>query len=260
MGSWLPFGKGNTESAVAANIKMIEIDLSSVNATIIPEKRDDIKADLDGKGKVNINKSGNKIRIEYEQNLLDGIQFLNHTSELNIYIPEDYDQSMAVDVGSGYLQFDGSSMELDELKIDLSSGKIDLTNMTTEKFVNKGSSGMIDINKLVTKAGTIDMSSGIIKVKNYQGALDASVSSGQLNIQIDKLVDDLNVKASSGQIKLDLPDGADFTFNGKASSGFIDCDLPLTNKITDEDKIEGVSGSGKHSVDVNITSGLAKIF
>ncbi|WP_102273928.1 LiaG family protein [Cytobacillus massiliigabonensis] len=258
--SWLPFAKGEATSAAAENIKMVDINLSAVKATIIPEKRNDVKADLDGKGEVTVKKNGDSIKIEYSRKWFDGFKIFNHTPELYIYIPEDYNRKMAIDVGSGYLNFEGSSVELEELKIDMSSGKVDLTNVTAKDFIHKGSSGMIDIDTLITNSGTIDMSSGKVKIENYQGELEAEVSSGQLDVQLNKLVDDIHLRASSGQIKLDLPEDADFKLNGKSSSGYIDCDLPLTDKVVEKSKIEGVMGSGKHSIDVDITSGMVKIY
>ncbi|TCJ04738.1 LiaG family protein [Cytobacillus praedii] len=258
--SWLPFTKGETASAVTNNIKMIEINVSSVKATIIPEKRNDIKADLDGKGAVDVKRNGDKIKVEYSRKWFDGFKVFNHTPELYIYIPEDFNRKVAIDVGSGYLDFEGPSNELEQLKIDMSSGKVDLTNVTAKEFIHKGSSGMIDIDTLITDSGTIDMSSGKIKINNYQGKLDAEVSSGQLDVQLNKLVNDIQLRASSGQIKLDLPDDADFKLDGEMSSGYIDIDLPLTDKVVEKKKIKGIMGSGKHSIDVNITSGMVKIY
>ncbi|KOP79976.1 DUF4097 family beta strand repeat-containing protein [Cytobacillus solani] len=258
--SWLPFAKDETTSATADNIKMVEINLSSVKATIIPEKRNDIKADLDGKGAVDVKRNGDKIKVEYSRKWFDGFKIFNHTPELYIYIPEDFNRNMAIDVGSGYLNFEGPSTELEQLRINMSSGKVDLTNVSTKEFIHKGSSGMIDIDTLITDSGRIDMSSGKIKIDNYQGELEAEVTSGQLDVQLNKLVNDIQLRASSGQIKLDLPDDANFKLNGEMSSGYIDCDLPLTDKVVEKNKIEGMIGSGKHSIDVNITSGMVKIY
>ena len=258
--SWLPVAKGETAAAVGNNIKLLEIDLSSVRATIVPEERNDIKAELDGKGAVAVKKNGDRIKVEYSRKWFDGFKIFNHTPELYIYIPEDYNRKMAINVGSGYLNFEGPSAELEQLKIDLSSGKVDLANVTTKEFIHKGSSGMIDIDTLVTDSGTIDMSSGKVKVENYQGELEAEVSSGMLEVQLEKLVDDIHLKASSGQIKLDLPEDADFKLNGKTTSGYIDCDLPLTDKMVEKNTVEGTMGSGKHAIDVKVTSGMVKIY
>lgn len=258
--SLLPFTKGQTEVTLTNHIDIVEINVSSVKATIIPDNGNDVKVDLDGKGEVNVKKNGDRINVEYSRKWFDGFNFFNKTPKLKIYIPEDFNRNLGVNVGSGTLKFDGSSMKLEELKVAVSSGKVDIENITADDFIHKGSSGMIDIDTIVAKQGKVDMSSGVVKIRDYQGALDARVSSGQLNVQMDKLVDDINLRASSGQIKLDLPDHADLTLNGKASSGYIDCDLPLMNKISEKNRLEGVLGAGTHDVDVQVSSGMVKIY
>ncbi|MBS4190637.1 DUF4097 family beta strand repeat protein [Bacillus sp. FJAT-49705] len=262
--SLLTFGKSDSEVKVTNNIDLLEVNVSAANANIIPEKRNNVKAELNGKGNLSIDKSGDTIIVEYKQSWLKGFQFFNKAPELNIYIPEDYNRSIDIDIGSGYLTFSGTSkkqpIELEELTINMSSGKVDLKNIKTEEFNHEGSSGVIDVDNLNTGTGSIDMSSGIIKIRNYQGKLDAEVSSGLLDVQMDQLTDSLDLKASSGQIKLNLPDHADFTLNGKKTSGFIDCEFPLKNKITEKNKITGVYGTGEHVVDVSISSGLVKVY
>ena len=63
--SLLPFGKQTAE--LTDDIDVIEIDVSGVSTTIIPEKRDNVEADLDGNGSVQVKKSGNSIEVEYKR-------------------------------------------------------------------------------------------------------------------------------------------------------------------------------------------------
>lgn len=258
------FGKSEADAKVTKNIDLVEIDASSIKTVILPEKRTDIKAELDGRGEVTVKKSGNSIQVKYKKAFFEGFSFFNNKSVLNIYIPEDFDRSMNIDVGSGYLVFEGKSnskpMNLEELDIDLGSGKIDLKNLNIEEFRNDVSSGMLTIHSLKTKEGTIDVNSGIVKIRGYEGMLNADVSSGQLDVQMDKVTGNIEVEVSSGHLKLDLPDNADFTLNGKVSSGLIKSDIPLKDKIQDKNKISGQSGTGKYQVDVSVSSGLVNIY
>ncbi|WNS74886.1 DUF4097 family beta strand repeat-containing protein [Bacillus sp. DTU_2020_1000418_1_SI_GHA_SEK_038] len=262
--SLFPFGKGEAEAKVTKNIDSIDIDASSIKTVIIPEKRNDIKAELDGKGEVSIKKSGNSIQVEYKRSWFSSFTFFNNKSVLNIYIPESYDRSMDINVGSGYLVFEGKSknqpMKLEELDINLGSGKIDLKHLNVEEFRNDVSSGMITIDSLITKEGSVDVNSGIVKIRQYEGMLAADVSSGQLDIQMDKVTDHIDVEVSSGHLKLDLPEDADFTLNGKVSSGIIKSDIPLQDKIQDKNKISGKSGNGKYQLNVSVSSGLVNIY
>ncbi|MBU8880842.1 DUF4097 domain-containing protein [Bacillus sp. FJAT-29790] len=258
--SWLSFGKGGAEASLSKTINMIEVDVSGIRTAIIPENRTNIKADLDGKGKVTVKTSGDKIIVEYKRSFLNGFQFFKNKSQLNIYIPEDYHRSMAIDIGSGHLTFAGHSkkqpMKLEKLTLDLSSGKADLKNLKTAEFKQDGSSGMLTIDHLITKTGTVEMSSGYVKIKHYEGKLDAEVTSGKLDIQMDELTDRLDVRVSSGHVKLDLPKNADFSLKGKVNSGMINCNLPLSGKIQTKHGIEGVHGSGKHMLDLSVSSGI----
>ena len=61
----LPFGKQTAE--LTDDIDVIEIDVSGISTTIIPVKRDNVEADLDGNGSVQVKKSGNSLEVEYKR-------------------------------------------------------------------------------------------------------------------------------------------------------------------------------------------------
>jgi len=258
------FGKNNSEIQLTKRIDTIEVDVSSAQVNMIPEDRDNIRAELSGKGKVSMDKDGDTIKIDYKRGFFNGLQFFNQTPKLNIYIPSDYSKSLELKIGSGYLAFEGPSddepISLDSLSIDMSSGKVDLKNIKAKEFEHEGSSGLADIDTLTAESASVRMSSGKAKIKDLKGKLDAKISSGLLDIQLSELTDPVELQASSGQIKLDLPDDADFMLNGKSSSGFIECDLPLRDKISEKGKVKGTFGTGKHPIDVQVSSGHVKIY
>jgi lia operon protein LiaG len=258
------FGKNNSEIQVTKRIDTIEVDVSSAQVNMIPEDRDNIRAELSGKGKVSMDKDGDTIKIDYKRGFFNEFQFFNKTPKLNIYIPADYSKSLELKVGSGYLVFEGPSdddpISLDRLSIDMSSGKVDLKNIKAKEFEHEGSSGLADIDTLTAESASVRMSSGKAKIKDLKGKLDAKISSGLMDIQLSEVTDAVELQASSGQIKLDLPDDADFMLNGKSSSGFIECDLPLKDKISEKGKIKGTFGTGEHPIDVQVSSGHVKIY
>lgn len=261
--SFFSFGGSNTGASLSKRTDTISIDVSSSDTVIIPDKGNEVRAELDGKGKVTVNKSGNEIRVEYKRKWLDGFQFFNNKSNLRIYIPEDFNKSMSIHVGSGRMNFAGESKSkpfgLESLDVNMSSGKVSLANIKTDEFEHEGSSGMMDADHLFARSGEIDMSSGKVKIRNYQGKLDAGVSSGQLDIMVGKLIDSIKVEASSGFVRLDLPDDADFTLKGKASSGHISSNFELEDEKRDKNDISGRHGSGKHDIRISVSSGKAEI-
>lgn len=261
--SWLPFGKQHTHAPVSKEIKMIEIAVSGMDTTIIPEKREHVTAELKGKGKVKVEQSQNRIELSIKHKWFDWFSF-GKKAELNVYIPEDYSQDMEIELGSGNLTFSGDSenrpMTLNELTVDMSSGNLTLNNLSVKHFKHEGSSGNAHVESLTAETGTFDISSGNIKLRRYTGALKAELSSGKLDAQLDELKDAVDIEVSSGKAILDLPADADFTLNGKVKSGRIDSRFPLKNKKTDDQNIiAGSHGSGKHNLDLTVSSGSIDI-
>lgn len=253
------FAGGKDGSARVTNhTDTIKIDVGGVSTTIIPDDRDDVKAVLTGKGNLMVRKDGNRVEVKTINKWFSGFSF-SEKRKLKVYIPEDFNKKMEIHIGSGNLVFSGESMELDQLSLDLGSGNVDLKNIKVNEFVHDGSSGNVEIDRLTTKSGTFDLSSGNVEVKDYTGKLKTDVSSGRFNLEIAKLTDSVEIDVSSGNVNLDLPDNADFELNGEASSGKISNDFPLNIEEQDKDHIRGTHGSGKHKVDISVTSGNVNI-
>lgn len=264
-GDGLNFAKAKDSAKVTKNTENISIDVSSISTTVVPENRDDVRAELEGKGTVSVHKRGDMIEVSAKRKGFFWFNWfeLDQTS-LTIYIPEDYDQNMKLDLGSGEITFKGHSiqepMNLDKLAIDAGSGSLVLKNMNVKTLEHHSSSGEVEMNSLTAESGTFDVSSGSVSVQNYSGKLDADVSSGELEIQLAKLTDAINLNVSSGDLELDLPDDADFTLNGKTSSGDISCDFELENKKENDNGLSGKHGNGKHEIDADVSSGDIKIY
>lgn len=225
---------------VTDKIKTIDLDIKGVDSTIISKDQDYVKAELKGKGNVNLSKKGDTIEIEYHRPLFSFFNFGSRT-QLVVTIPKDFDRELKVDVGSGDIDFQLSKdTVLTSLELDVHSGDI-------------------DINSLNTKIASLDVSSGDIDLKHFTGELAIDVSSGDVYVQIDELVGDIEAEVNSGQIVLDLPDDSDFTLNGEISSGAIHNHFPLKNEKNEKNRLRGTHGSGKYSIDLEISSGTIEI-
>ena len=115
------------------------------------------------------------------------------------------------------------------------------------------------MNSVTADSGDFQLSSGRMIVKHYSGQLQAEVSSGLVNIQLDELTAPADVTVSSGSVNLDLPDDANFTLHGKVSSGVINNSFQLKNATTSKKNIEGTYGTGKHPVDLKVSSGIITV-
>ncbi|MEI2401197.1 DUF4097 family beta strand repeat-containing protein, partial [Paenibacillus phytohabitans] len=256
----LPFGNSGDSVKVTDKIDEIEINISSISTTVIPENRDDVEVELKGKGKAHVSKSGDTIEVRYERGFfnLGWFPFFNQ-SKLTVYIPEDYDQDLSLIVGSGHLELDGTSMKLNELSADVHSGNMRLQNLSAETFTHNVASGNSRIDKLTTKSGEIEVHSGNVTVDEYTGKLEAEVNSGRLKATIADLTDSIDASVSSGLLDIDLPDNADFTLKGESNSGYISNSFSLDDSTKGKKKMEGKHGAGTHEVNIEVNSGKASI-
>ncbi|MGG4167754.1 DUF4097 domain-containing protein [Rossellomorea vietnamensis] len=248
---------------VTNKIKHIDLDLENSDTEIIPTDKNEVKVDIEGKGTMTLAGKGDTIDVTIKQKWYEWIGF-NRKSDVTIYVPKEYDQSMEIDIGSGNFVMAGESnskkWKLDELSVEMGSGNMELENIETNLFEHDGSSGDLVVNGLTTKDGEVEISSGDVELSNFEGPLEGNLSSGELTVTMDSLKGDLNFDVSSGGVKLDLPEEASFKLNGKASSGDISCSLPLKDQKIEDGDISGVSGSGKYTIDVSVSSGNVDIY
>lgn len=258
--SWLVFGQSNSSEEVTGNTEKIELHVSGASTTIIPEETKEVRADIKGNGKVKVDTKGDTIIVESESKRWFNIFSLFNKREITIYIPNDFKQELVIDSGSGNILFDGkSNMELKELLVDISSGNVKISQLIAKNFELDGSSGNVTITSLATESSTFDMSSGNLTIKNHIGKVKADLSSGKIDLQMEKVTDSLNIEINSGFGSIDLPSNADFTLHGEAGSGLISSDLTLKDLQKNKNNIYGISGSGKHDVKIKVSSGKVDI-
>lgn len=237
--SLLPLGK-EMEAEVTDQIDLIELDVSGISMVIIPDNRNNVAAELDGQGNVEVKKKGNLITIEYNRNWYQQFTLFGNP-ELVVYIPEEYKQNIDLEVGSGSIDFKGNSnLQLNHLSMDVGSGNIMMDSLSTKKSV-------------------MDVHSGNIHLKHHTGQVEADVSSGNLVIEMEQLTDSVKLDVNSGRIKLDIPEDANFTLEGEVNSGFISNHFELKDKIQDKNNLSGVYGTGEHLIQLDVSSGLIEI-
>lgn len=256
-------GNKNDEAAITNNTEVIKVDVGSVSTTIIPEDRKNLRAEYEGKQKLTVKENGDQVEVRLKSKWFNWFNWGSKKSNLKIYIPEDYDQDLWIDLGSGNLNFSGASknkpMKLEKLTLDIGSGNMNLRNLEVKELYQDISSGNVNMNSIKTEKGFFDVSSGNLDIDHYSGGITADVSSGRLAVQVEQLTDSIKMDISSGLVDLDLPDDADFTLKGEVSSGKISCDLPLKDKVQNREMIHGKHGSGKHTINLDVSSGIINI-
>ena len=253
-------GSDKNSIKVTERTEEINIITHSSDMKIVPEARNDVKAALNGNGELSLRKQGDKIEVEVKQKWYQFFNF-NGESDVTVYLPADFNQNLKLEVGSGNVELKGaSSLVLNEVDIEMSSGDVELSNLQTKSFKHDGSSGRLIIDQLSTEKGSFDISSGDVILTNYSGPLKGEMSSGEMKVQMEQLSGDVSFDLSSGDVELDLPDDANFTLDTEASSGDISTTFTLKDQMITNNKISGVHGSGEHQVNVSLSSGNARVY
>lgn len=259
--SWLPFGGKNKEVRVTDKVDQLELNLSSANVEIIPEKRQTVKAELDGKGKISVKQKGKAIRIDYSPPKIRVFSFFD-TSEIKIYIPGHFDKSISLETGSGKVEFATgfeTAMELENFDIELKSGQILLENLSAEKLSLEVGSGSITAKELRAEKGEFEINSGSVRFKEYTGEMDIQLNSGSLNVGLKELEAPISAVVNSGNLTLAVPEDSDFTLETNIASGRVINDFPLKIKKQENRKLSGTYGKGTHEIYIDINSGKANI-
>ncbi|PFG15407.1 LiaG family protein [Bacillus sp. es.036] len=256
------FAGGSDENSIKVTERTEEINIitHSSDMKIVPEARNDVKAALNGNGELSLRNRGDKIEVEVKQKWYQFFNF-NGESDVTVYLPADFNQNLKLEVGSGNVELKGaSSLVLNEVDIEMSSGDVELSNLQTKSFKHDGSSGRLIIDQLSTEKGSFDISSGDVILTKYSGPLKGEMSSGEMKVQMDQLSGDVSFDLSSGDVELDLPDDANFTLDTEASSGDISTTFTLKDQTITNNQISGVHGSGEHQVNVSLSSGNARVY
>lgn len=225
---------------------------------MIKEDRDDIYIEF------NTYENGQKLRTKegvdtiietYVEEVISVVSF-NLEYKLVVYIPEDYEENLDLNLSSG--SFTIKESVLDDIKIDMSSGNVNFEGVEATNISVELSSGDVNFDNVTVDSLEIDMSSGNVDLKAFTGSINGSASSGSFSVVYKDQMDDLDFEATSGNIDIDYTGVViDSTFDLSKTSGDFDIDIELADYISDDrgDEISGVAGDGTHKVRIEITSG-----
>ncbi len=262
IGNWFGSQNEKTKSISLDRIEQIEIDSASANINIIPEDREDLQVNLNSENidriDFSVDRRGDKVRIDLDMKWFHWFGF-SHKTTLDIYIPEEYNENVSIDLKSGRLDFNGQSKSdpftLNELDLDMSSGNVELSNIHANRFLFDGSSGKVDTDWVTTNKGTFELTSGDIQIDHYFGELDVNITSGRFTAQLEELNGPIKIDATSGNVTLHLPESPNFTLEGRVKSGNIRSKFKLQDAIVEDRIVRGSYGTGKHMIDLYATSG-----
>lgn len=237
----------NTEEFAAEDIDNIEIAYSSENIILYKADADKIiiKEYLhrNRKGDSRIEKEGNTLHVKklegFHEIYLFG--FPLGMERVEVYLPESYNKNINIETSSGNIKAE-SDYDFNECHLLARSGNISCNEVSASELTATASSGNISFHKaegtrkIVTSSGNIRLdggagdtevaaSSGNIAVKGASGSLKAMARSGNINVEFDQLGTKVEAEASSGNIRLTIPEGSAFSYEANASSGLINTDF-----------------------------------
>lgn len=151
-----------------------------------------------------ITQSGSRLKLEGRiRNSVNWFIHINYGSRMEIYLPADYQGAIDASTSSGNIT---SSLvfKLTDLRLNASSGNIEMNEITAPQIEITSTSGNITVSKAEGNRA-FAASSGNIKV--YGGAGDTSASTSSGNILIESSTGLVEAKASSGKIVIITSNG-----------------------------------------------------
>ncbi len=240
-----------------SGVNKIAISSDVGDITVVPEGRDDIYVELltYKNGPKLIVEKGNKVKIEAKMPRFRWFGVKKEKVELKVFIPQNYNGNLDIHSSSGDIMF--SDMDVDDLYIQLSSGDLVLNDVVTNKSKIGASSGDITINNSNMSFLDIHLSSGKLVIDNFEGEIEGRSSSGDVDIQLNKLTAPINYHLSSGDFELQISQSEiSANLDLKTSSGEIEIDFPILMKSSKKrHAISGTVGDGQHLIKVSCSSG-----
>lgn len=141
--------------------------------------------------------------------------------------------------------------------LETSSGTLMLTGKSTEKVQIKTTSGDTSWQDMQAKAVQFDTSTGETNLSGLAGDLTFKSTSGDADLEFSKLEGKVKVEASSGEIKLKLPEDSEFGLDLSTSSGSLNVEsfeVIVKGKVT-EDNLSGYVRSERNEIDIETRSG-----
>jgi lia operon protein LiaG len=272
-GGFLMFNFKNTKASVQKeeNISLdkcnnITLDFSSYDVVISSTDEENLKViqrsnmELNEEEKFSFSKDDTTIAIEKgkSKNMFKLFNFGSYNNQIELFIPKKYNKSLEVKTSSGNIEVKGD-ITLDKVNVSQTSGDFQGRKSITANEVNlKASSGNIEAETFIAKAYKIRVTSGDVDIKSLSGSGEVEASSGNINISYKDIGEELNARATSGNIELNIPVDISFEFYGKCSSGDIDTSFDVGYRSKKKNEATAKIGNSPYKK-INVTASSGNI-
>lgn len=142
--------------------------------------------------------------------------------------------------------------KLRNLSVESVSADVEVEGFTlSDRFEFDSTSGSLDADDITADTAELGTVSGRIDWSGEAKELSASTTSGNVELDVERLGKVIEVGTVSGDVRLELPQGAGFTLDYDTVSGDLTSKIPMTS--------DGVCGDGKCTVDVGTVSGSLRL-
>lgn len=208
----------NTTTYPVADIKDMDIAVGYDSINFYTSESDSIEIReysnvQDGKNELaKISLNGNKLVIDKTDNITSLFDFRmgDRTSYIEIYAPASFyevaDKNFEISTISGEILFQNDIvLNTDKLKLETSSGDIEVSNLTSNSLEASTISGSVFASGIKSEKTNAQTASGDIQLQDIKGKLEATTISGSMDIIGGN--DKINLGTTSGYINLSKADG-----------------------------------------------------
>ncbi|WP_028552423.1 DUF4097 family beta strand repeat-containing protein [Paenibacillus sp. UNC451MF] len=253
------------KSIKAADIHNLIVDTGSTDVIVKRGNSDDIEVQLSGSAKretadqvqLNVEPQSDTLKLKVENP--DGFHLGINFSELKLTVelPKNLWETVKVHTSSG-------NVDLEELRgnvidISASSGDVTVNEIESKQITLQAKSGNIVTKDFIAERLMFQTGSGDVNLSNGQSSIKGETKSGNIQVKMNDLVQDMDLEASSGDVNVYLenePKSLMVQFNGGSGSGEIGWDgVTYKERGKEDHKLKGVFGAGETNLKVRTGSG-----
>jgi lia operon protein LiaG len=255
------FNLNQTQNANITGINKILIEGDSAEINVLFDDSKEMHAQLlgyvkadDGTiPKLTVSNEDGTLRVYIQRDNLFNI-FRSESLTLNVYLPKEYSDELAIKTASGNMVLNGATLK--DVTCRTASGNIEISNLEGTNLHVSSASGDISINNCKLKSLAANSASGRIRLNGtVEGNIIMDSLSGNIEAVVSELSGDIIVKTASGNVRLVIPENSKFLLDYETSSGSIKNPFPMVINQVQLHGFNGVSGEAIHAIRVDTSSG-----
>jgi lia operon protein LiaG len=197
--------------------------------------------------------------------------YLPNNLVLDVYIPEDYEKNLSIDITTGRVRLDdvklanfslhtttggleAGQLIAENMNIATTTGGIRINAIEINQLEIIGRTGAVNLDDCVVERAKIQTTTGGVTVKNGVGNFNIEASTGDVLLNYKDFTDQsVSINTTTGGITLQLPADAEFSLQAQNTTGRLQSDFPV-NRISDHE-MAGQIGTKSNPVILKCSTG-----